>query len=129
MTLTNSMDIIGSIALVGGALLVLLSNRNKAATEAQNRLIQAQKDRLDILEKQHIESAKLIGQLQGQLTAYKDLPLKEIAHSMKAISEGQKTTEVIMQTIATGQASIIEILKANGLNTGFIDPSNKPRTK
>ena len=56
-------DIVGLIALVVGAILVITS----------------------------IDNAKMIGELQGQLSAYKELPLKDIAESMKTLVGTQKS--------------------------------------
>lgn len=99
MNLTNYIDIIGSVALVAGAVLVIISRSTKDTIKQQSVLIDAQKDRLDLLERQHIENAKKIGQLEGQLNAYKELPLKQIASSLKSLSENQR--------------SIIDILNKN----------------
>jgi hypothetical protein len=100
MTVTNIADIVGSGALVVGAMLVIFSTRTKETIKAQAILINTQKERLDLLESQHLENARLIGELSGQLSAYKDLPLKQIAESMGLISATQK--------------SIIELLHHNG---------------
>ena len=60
------------------------------AKEKVLELIEAQKQRLDLLEKQHIENAQAIGQLQGEISAYKKIPLENIAKSIKQIAETNK---------------------------------------
>ena len=101
MSITNTIDIVGSIALVMGAALVIISRTTKETISQQTILIAAQKERLDLLEQQHIENARKIGEMQGQLQAYKELPLKQIAESLNAL--------------AINQESIIKLLK-RGVN-------------
>lgn len=54
------------------------------------------KERVEILEKereyartQHIENLKAIANLEGQLKTYKDIPLQQIAESLKALATSQ----------------------------------------
>lgn len=69
---------------------VFKSQTTKETIRQQNELINAQKERLDLLEKQHIENVKAIGALQGEINAYKKIPLDNIAKSLKQIAETNK---------------------------------------
>jgi len=83
----------GSIVFVGllGAIYALFkSQTTKETIKQQANLITVQKERLDLLEEQHIENAKAIGELQGQVNAYKKIPLEKIATSIKDIAETNK---------------------------------------
>jgi len=91
MTITNAIDVTGSIALVIGAVLFILSRTTKDTIRQQTILISAQKERLDLLELQHVENARKIGEMQGQLQAYKELPLKQIAESLNALAINQES--------------------------------------
>ena len=81
------LNILGIISLVGGAYLVLMS---KIKTDNLNDL----KERVAILEserefarQQHIENQKAISNLEGQLSTYKEIPLKSIAKSLDELSK------------------------------------------
>ena len=69
---------------------VFKSQTTRETIKQQSELIAAQKERLDLLEKQHIENAQAIGQLQGEIAAYKKIPLENIAKSIKQIAETNK---------------------------------------
>lgn len=82
----NFRDISGYLALVGGAYLIL---KSKVKTDNLKDL----KDRVEILEKereearkQHLENQKAIANLEGQLSTYKEIPLKQIAASLSELS-------------------------------------------
>ena len=81
------LNILGIISLVGGAYLVLMS---KIKTDNLNDL----KERVEILEserefarQQHIENQKALSNLEGQLSTYKEIPLKSIAKSLDELSK------------------------------------------
>jgi hypothetical protein len=77
--------------LVVGSVLVVISRNTKNIIRQQRQLIDAQKDRLDLLEQSHVENVKQIGTLSGEIQAYKDLPLREIAASLKELASNQKS--------------------------------------
>lgn len=106
-------EVIGVIlALAGLIALVLVATRrnvDKEVQKNQDTLIQTLKDRLDIVEsenkelkKSHIDNARSIGDLQGQIKVLRDIPLKEIAVSMAKVAESQE--------------HIIKLLKDNGFH-------------
>lgn len=82
----TAIDVIGIIILIAGAFLVVRSQNLKDTIKQQTVLIDTYKDRLEILEVQHIENAKRIGELQGEINAYKKIPLDNIAKSLKQIA-------------------------------------------
>lgn len=80
-------DILGYLALVIGAILIL---KSKIKTDNLKDL----KLRVEILEKereeareQHVDNQKAISNLEGQLKTYKEIPLKAIASSLDKLSE------------------------------------------
>lgn len=96
----TAIDVIGIIILIAGAFLVVRSQNLKDTIKQQATLIETYKDRLDLLEKQHIENAKQIGQLQGEINAYKKIPLDNIANSLKQIA---KTNSEILKMVKAEQ--------------------------
>ena len=84
---TNFLSIIGYLVGVAGAITVVFS---KVKTDNLNDL----KERVAILEserefarQQHIENQKAISNLEGQLSTYKEIPLKSIAKSLDKLSK------------------------------------------
>lgn len=87
-------DVAGYLALVVGAVLVLMS-------KVKSNNLKDLKERVEILEKerefareQHIENQKAISNLEGQLASYKEIPLRSIAESLESISKTTKATQV-----------------------------------
>jgi len=77
---------VGAILVIRSQSLKETIKQNKALSEQQAILIETYRERLDLLEQQHIENAKQIGQLQGEINAYKKIPLDNIAKSLKQIA-------------------------------------------
>lgn len=100
MTPQELLKIIEGTAVVAGIaavfFAVLKDKTTKEVIRQQNEVIQAQKERLDLLEKQHIDNAKAIGELQGEVNAYKKIPLEKIAKSIEQIA---KTNKVIYEAV------------------------------
>lgn len=85
--LIRTVEALVVVAGLGAIVVAVFKSKTTAATiEQQRELIAAQKERLDLLEKQHIENAQAIGQLQGEVNAYKKIPLENIAKSIKDIA-------------------------------------------
>ena len=83
----NFISALGYLVGVAGAITVLFS---RVKTENLSDL----KERVEILEKerefarqQHIENQKAISNLEGQLSTYKEIPLKSIAKSLDELSK------------------------------------------
>ena len=89
--------IIISVEIIVGALLAFLyikSRLPKETIEQQTKLIAALEGRIKTMEdenkeqlKKHIENEKAIAALQGQIAVYKELPLQDIAKSLKALEK------------------------------------------
>ena len=96
--------ITGYVGFVTSAVLILTS---KVKTSNLNDL----KERVEILEKElvyskqlleterkeansrHVDNQKAIANLEGQLTTYKEIPLKSIASSLEKLAENTRMTE------------------------------------
>lgn len=104
--------------MVVSSVFYLRSQLPKQTIQNQKELIETYEKRLKALEdqseqdkKQHIENVKAIADLQGQLKVYKEIPLQEIANSMKELSATNKQiltyihtpAKVTEQTIKTTQ--------------------------
>lgn len=79
--------------MVVSSIFYLRSQLPKQTIQNQKELIETYEKRLKALEdqseqdkKQHIENVKAIADLQGQIKVYKEIPLQEIAASMKELS-------------------------------------------
>jgi len=93
----DPISIIGYISLIVGSILALFSRLPKQTIQNQKELIETYEKRLKALEdqaeldkKQHLENVKAIAELQGQLKVYKEIPLQQIADSMKELSATNK---------------------------------------
>ena len=82
-------EIIGIIVI---AILYIKSRLPKQTIDQQGKLIEVLQKRLDeiisenkSLADKHLENEKAIADLQGQIKVYKELPLQDIARSMKAL--------------------------------------------
>jgi len=83
----------GLIVLAGtGAIFyaVFKNSTVKAIIQSQKDLIETLSGQVSELRKLHIENEKAISELKGQVSVYKELPLQELATSMKDISRTQK---------------------------------------
>ncbi|NBU34393.1 hypothetical protein EBZ38_16405 [bacterium] len=88
---------ISSIFLIISSALAIVSRLPKQTIENQKALIETYEKRLKALEdqkeedrKQHIENVKAIAELQGQINVYKELPLQQMADSMREIADTNK---------------------------------------
>lgn len=80
------LEIIGYVGYVAGAIVILTSK-----TKDDN--LKDLKDRVEILEKerveakdQHLQNQKAIAHLEGQLSTYKDIPLRGIDESLSKLA-------------------------------------------
>ncbi len=92
----DAFAIIGYAALAVSSALVIIANRQNAKSKIKDDNIKDLVARVEILEKereyareQHLENQKAIAHLEGQLKTYKDIPLQQIADSIKALATTQ----------------------------------------
>lgn len=116
-------DITGYLALVGGAYLIL---KSKVKTDNLKDL----KERVEILEKereearqQHLDNQKAIANLEGQLSTYKEIPLKQIAASLSELSDSNRKilstlehSAVIAQQATDNGGLLVKTKKTNPLS-------------
>ena len=96
-----------SVEVVVGIMLAVLyikSRLPKETIDQQTKLIAALEGRIKTMEdenkeqlKKHIENEKAIAALQGQIAVYKELPLQDIAKSLKALENLPREFEKITQ--------------------------------
>ena len=85
MQLTTTISILGYIAGVMGATILLFSRvRNENMKDLQERVRILESERA-VSEKQHLENQKAISNLEGQLQIVKDIPLRKISSSLEEI--------------------------------------------
>jgi hypothetical protein len=96
---------LGIVILIGGAALVLVSRTPSRTISQLRELTSVYEQRLHILEEQNLENVKQIGELQGQIKVYKDLPLREIADGMKQIS-------LVNESVTSSNEKILDTLQA-----------------
>lgn len=112
--------IISSVFLIASSVLVMRSKIPKQTIESQKELIEAYEKRIKNLEdlrqedhKQHVENAKAIAELQGQLKAYKEIPLKKLATAVEKTEQENVLKFQILQQIAQTQEEILRLIKEN----------------
>jgi septal ring factor EnvC (AmiA/AmiB activator) len=114
--LTNLNIYLNLLSLVALAAVAFYVVRSKIKDENLKDL----KERVEILERerdearvQHVENQKAIANLEGQLSTYKEIPLKQIAESLQELS---KSNEKIL-TVLEGSAIIAATDRDTLLNT------------
>lgn len=119
MSYSTLLDLAGIVVLVIGSVAYYTSSRRKVSDEAATELIskltalrEADKEefsnRLKCLEDQHLEDAKLMAHMQGQIATYKDVPLRELSDSLKTIA-------VDIKISTDAQNEILKTLRSSAL--------------
>jgi hypothetical protein len=112
-------DSIGFLALIAASAIYLKSTTRKvndgAATELIANLTKLREtdkeefnNRLKILEAQHLEDAKALANMQGQIATYKDIPLEKLADTMTSMA-------VDIRSNAQSNAAILETLQRSAV--------------
>lgn len=111
----TALEIIGYAGYVIGAVVILAS---KTKTDNIKDLM----DRVQILEKerenareQHIDNQKAIANLEGQLSTYKEIPLKSIAQSLEALPKIMDSNQKILNTLNSSAHIAIAEAQDGGL--------------
>lgn len=89
----------GIIVLVGiGAVVysVFKSQTTRTTITSQKELIETLTVQVQELRTLHIENEKAIAKLSGQLEVYKEIPLKDISETLKALHDDHK---IIMKSL------------------------------
>lgn len=88
---------ISSVFLIVSSVLAIRSQIPKQTIQNQRELIETYEKRLKALEDQaaddklqHIENVKAIAELQGQIKVYKEIPLQQIADSIRELAATNK---------------------------------------
>lgn len=75
---------------IGGVIYAVFKSQTTRQTiTSQKELIDTLKTQVDELRTLHIDNEKAIAKLSGQLEVYKEIPLKDIADSLKGLNETQ----------------------------------------
>ena len=76
---------------IGAVVFSVFKNQTVRTTiQSQKELIETLSTQISELRTLHIENEKAISKLQGQVEVYKELPLSEMAHSMRELAVTQK---------------------------------------
>lgn len=76
---------------MGGLVYAVFKNSTvKATIQSQKELIETLTKQVSELRTLHIENEKAIAKLSGQLEVYKEIPLKDIADTLKLLHEDHK---------------------------------------
>lgn len=110
-----------TIALVVAAFIIVRSTAVKQNQKAQAALIDTQGKQIDLLKDdaaaqaiRHQEMSRQIGELQGQLKAYKELPLKQMAEAITKIEKENVNKLEALNKVLETQNIILTTIKKNG---------------
>ena len=108
-------ETIGYIGYVVGAVVILFSK-----TKSDN--IKDLLDRVKILESdredaraQHVDNQRAIANLEGQLSTYKEIPLKSIAQSLESLPKIVESNQKILDTLKSSAHIAIAEAQDGGL--------------
>lgn len=107
MTLTELLQILGTVLAVGAGVSILVGNvfyvlRSQTGKIQKEQLHQL-KEEIATCEAKHQDSQKDIHRLQGQIDVLKDIPLKDINRDIANIS---KTNKQILDTLKTSATAL-----------------------
>lgn len=106
-------DVVGYLALVVGAVLILKSKiKTDNLRDLQTRVEILEKEREDA-RTQHLENQKAISNLEGQLATYKEIPLTSIAKSLEVLPRIAESSDKILGRLDRS-ASIVEQASHDG---------------
>ena len=93
MTPNELIKLLEGIVVLGGAFALIYAvfknTTVKATIQSQKELIDTLTAQVSELRQLHIANEKSIAELKGQVSVYKELPLKELADSMESITKTQ----------------------------------------
>jgi uncharacterized membrane-anchored protein YhcB (DUF1043 family) len=114
----TTIEAIGYIGYIAGAVAVFINRSSKEAQKTKDNNLKDLKDRVEILEnerkesrEQHLENQKAIANLEGQLSTYKEIPLKSIAKSLESLPVLAESNDKILKTLEHTAKVTTEISK------------------
>lgn len=99
MEITTTISALGYLAGVMGAFILIFSrikNENLKDLQERVKILEAERN---VAQQQHLENQKAIANLEGQLSTYKDIPLKSIALSLEKLVA---TNDKILKEVTLG---------------------------
>jgi phage pi2 protein 07 len=100
INIEGTFSIIGYIlAVVAGIIIIFGRVRNQNYKDLKDRVKILEDDRKAAIT-QHLENQKAISNLEGQLSTYKEVPLKSISESLKALTKSNQNIENILSKSA-----------------------------
>lgn len=110
MSTNDLLRLLEATLVIGGTLAIIYAvfknTTVKATIQSQKELIDTLSEQVSQLRQLHIDNEKDIAELRGQVSVYKELPLKELAESMESIAKGNAL-------ISETQDKILAQLKKN----------------
>lgn len=89
--IAKTIEIVIVVAGIAAIFWAVFKNGTTTTTiKAQRELIDTLTNQVKELRTLHIDNEKAISKLQGQVDVYKELPLSELATSMKSMAETQE---------------------------------------
>lgn len=117
-----------AIAILGIAFIYIRSRIPKQTIEEQGKLITALQLRIENLDtenklmyQKHIDNEKAIADLQGQIKVYKELPLKDIAMSLKVLEGIPGEFERITNSHTTEILRAVSNIKVQRVGTQTVE--------
>lgn len=117
-----------TIAILAIAIIYIRSRIPKQTIEEQGKLITALQLRIENLDtenklmyQKHIDNEKAIADLQGQIKVYKELPLKDIAMSLKVLEGIPSEFERITNSNTTEILRAISNIKVERVGTQTVE--------
>jgi len=112
-----------ALGIAGGFVMLFSRVKNENLKDLKERVEILENER-ELSRNQHMENQKAISNLEGQLSTYKEIPLKSIADSLQTIGQFQKdtarTNNLILKRL--DKSAVISDREAHGggllVNTG-----------
>ena len=88
-TIQSTAYVVSVVVIIISGIVVYKSNKNSKSSAEYQKLNDAYEKRIKFLEEAHTDNNAKIHHLEGQVDVLKDIPLRELAESHKAILETQ----------------------------------------
>jgi len=95
----TAVEIIGYVGyIVGGVIIIFSKTKTDNIKDLMDRVKILESDREDA-RRQHMENQKAISNLEGQLSTYKEIPLKSIAQSLESLPKIVDSNQKILNVL------------------------------